>query len=65
MLIKLITNISRAIWDGMSYFFGFPYEEQAKKIDSEKMDPALRGPENPVTSHQAYRANKVQKTPQE
>jgi len=47
------------IWDFVFLFFGVPYEEQAKKYDLSKIDPDLRGPDNPKTSHTIYRANRA------
>jgi hypothetical protein len=47
------------IWDFTFFFFGFTYEKQASKVDFEKMDPALRGPQNAKTSHTIRRANRA------
>ena len=47
------------IWDFIFFFFGMPYEEQAGKLDLEKIDSVLRGPENEVTKHQFKRANRA------
>ena len=46
------------IWNFLSLFFGFPYEEQAKKLG----DWEARGEDNPKTDRVAYRANKVSKS---
>ncbi|QSZ42967.1 hypothetical protein GJV85_12900 [Sulfurimonas aquatica] len=56
---KIFVKIVKGIWDVLSYFFGFPYEAQANKIDSEKIDPLFRGPENEKSDQKIYRANKV------
>ena len=47
------------IWDFTFFFFGFTYEKQASKVDFEKIDPTLRGPDNFKTSHTIYRANRA------
>ena len=60
-IIKFIIKIIVGIWDFIFFFFGFPYEEQANKLDLEKIDDALRGPANNKTTHTIYRANKVSK----
>lgn len=46
------------IWDGFFFFFGMPYEEQAKKLK----DYDARGEKNPKTNKISYRANKVSKS---
>lgn len=56
---KYFVKIIVGIWDAVFYIVGAPYEQQAKKLDAEKVDPLFRGPENPKTDHKAYRANKV------
>ncbi len=56
-----IRRIFIAIWDFIFFFFGMPYEEQAKKLDWDEKDAAFRGPENPKTKTTVYRANKVSK----
>jgi len=50
------------IWDFIFFFFGMPYEEQAKKLKFDEHDAAIRGPENPKTNKTYYRANKVSKS---
>jgi len=45
------------IWDFVFFFFGMPYEEQAKKLG----DCDARGEDNPKRKYTAYRANKVSK----
>lgn len=57
--MKLLLKLLQSSWDFLSYFFGFPYEQQAKNLDLDKVDPTLRGPENPVSDRKIYRANKV------
>ena len=49
------------IWDFIFFFFGMPYEKQAKKLDWDEKDAAFRGPQNPKTKKTYYRANKVSK----
>jgi hypothetical protein len=46
------------IWNFLSLFFGFPYEQQAKKLK----DYDARGEDNPKRKYTAYRANKVSKS---
>ena len=57
MLFTIIRKIFVAIWNFFSLFFGFPYEEQAKKMK----DYDMRGKDNPKSKHTVYRANKVSK----
>ena len=45
------------VWNVLSLFFGFPYEEQAKRLG----DWDIRGDDNPKREYTAYRANKVSK----
>jgi len=59
VLIKGIAKIIVGVWDFVFFFFGFPYEEQAGKLNLDDIDHLIRGPENEKTSHQFYRANKV------
>lgn len=59
VLIKGIFKIFVGIWDFIFFFFGFPYEKQAEKLNLDDIDHIIRGPENEKTSHQFYRANKV------
>jgi len=61
-IIGLIKKFFIAIWDFLFFFFGMPYEEQAKKLDWDKNDAAFRGPDNPKTKKTHYRANKVSKS---
>lgn len=56
-MMKYIHKIFGSIWNAFSIFFGFPYEEQAKKMK----DYDLRGKDNPKRNHTVYRANKVSK----
>ena len=60
-ILGLIKKFFIGIWNFLSLFFGFPYEEQAKKLDWDEKDAAFRGPENPKTKKTHYRANKVSK----
>jgi len=53
----LIRKFFIFIWDFIFFFFGMPYEEQAKKLG----DCDARGEDNPKRTHTAYRANKVSK----
>ena len=55
--MKYIAKVFTMIWNALSIFFGFPYEEQAKKMK----DYDLRGKDNPKPKHTVYRANKVSK----
>lgn len=63
--IKVIWHFIRrfliGIWDFFFFFFGMPYEAQAKKLNWDENDAAFRGPENPKTKTTIYRANKVSK----
>jgi len=54
---NFIRKVIIFIWDFIFFFFGMPYEEQAKKLD----DCDARGEDNPKRTHMAYRANKVKK----
>lgn len=60
-IIGSIKKFFIAIWDFIFFFFGMPYEEQAKKLDWDEHDTAFRGPDNPKTKKTHYRANKVSK----
>lgn len=62
--MQYIDNICKGIkgfftgaWNMLSLFFGFPYEEQAKRLG----DWDIRGDDNPKREYTAYRANKVSK----
>lgn len=46
------------VWNFLSFFFGFPYEQQANKLDLKKVDPLFRGPQNDKTPHKIYRPNR-------
>ena len=59
LIIKYIKKFFVGIWDFFFFFFGMPYEEQAKKLDLKKLDSVITGPKNEETGHQIYRANKV------
>lgn len=59
MIWNLIRRIAIGIWDFIFFFFGMPYEEQAKKYNLDAHDKTIRGPENPKTEKTYYRANKV------
>ncbi len=61
-ITRLIKNFFIKIWDFIFFFFGMPYEEQAKKLDWDEKDAAFRGPENPKSKKTHYRANKVSKS---
>ena len=60
-IFGLIKKFFIWIWDFIFFFFGMPYEEQARKLDWDKKDAAFRGPDNPKTKKTHYRANKVSK----
>ena len=47
------------LWDFTFFFFGFTYEKQARKVDFEKMDPSLRGPQNQKTAYTIPKANRA------
>jgi hypothetical protein len=55
----ILKKIAKHIWNIFSSFVGAPYEQQAKNLDLDKVDPTLRGPENPKSDRKVYRANKV------
>jgi len=55
--MKYIGKFFRVIWNVFSVFFGFPYEQQAKKMK----DYDGRGKDNPKGNNTVYRANKVSK----
>lgn len=61
LIRQYITKFIVGIWDFVFFFFGFPYEKQANKLDLNKLDDTLRGPPNEKTTHKIYRANKVSK----
>ena len=56
-LFGIIRKVFVLIWNVLSIFFGFTYEEQAKKMK----DYDMRGKDNPKRNHTSYRANKVSK----
>ncbi len=60
-IFGLVKKVLIGIWDFFFFFFGMPYEEQAKKLDWDEKDATFRGPENPKTKKTHYRANKVSK----
>jgi hypothetical protein len=60
-LFTFIKKFFIKIWDFIFFFFGMPYEEQAKKLNWDEKDAAFRGPENPKTKKTYYRPNKVSK----
>lgn len=55
----VIRTLIIGIWDFFFLFLGVPYEEQAKRLRLDDIDPLMTGPENEKTTHQFYRANKV------
>jgi len=57
IILKSVMTMFVPIWNFLSLFFGFPYEEQAKKLG----DWDARGEDNPKRTRIAYRANKVSK----
>jgi hypothetical protein len=60
-LFTFIKKFFIKIWDFIFFFFGMPYEEQAKKLNWDEKDAAFRGPHNPKSKKTYYRANKVSK----
>jgi hypothetical protein len=58
IFLEAIKKFSVLTWNFISMFFGFPYEEQAKKLG----DWDIRGADNMKTDRVAYRANKVYKS---
>ena len=56
-LFGMIAKVFVFIWNVLSIFFGFTYEEQAKRMK----DPNMRGKKNPKRKDTVYRANKVSK----
>lgn len=58
IIFKNTLQVLVPIWNFLSLFFGFPYEEQAKKLG----DWNARGEDNPTTDRVVYRANKVSKS---
>lgn len=60
-LFGLIKKLCIKVWDFIFFFFGMPYEEQAKKLKWDEKDTAFRGPDNPKTNKRYYRPNKVSK----
>ena len=57
LLWGMIRKLAILIWKTMSIFFGFPYEEQAKKLK----DYDARGKRNPKRKNRVNRPNKVSK----
>ncbi len=64
-IFKFIRRVVIGIWDFFFLFLGVPYEEQAKRMNLDEMEPTLWGPENEKTTHQFYRANKVSRESKE
>ena len=60
-IARFIKKAFTKLWDFVFFFFGMPYEQQAKKLDWDEKDAAFRGPQNPKTKKTYYRANKVSK----
>jgi hypothetical protein len=58
-IIKIVAKFFVFIWDFIFFFFGMPYEKQAKKLDMEKHDPFMRGPEDEKPKYTVYRANRA------
>jgi len=59
LIIKFIGRFFVFIWDFVFFFFGMPYEKQASKLDMEKHDPFMRGPEDEKPNYTVYRANRA------
>ncbi|MBT5935959.1 hypothetical protein [Sulfurimonas sp.] len=60
IIIKnIITKPIIILWNIFSLFFGFPYEKQCDKLELEKYDKDIRGPDNEKPKYTVYRANKV------
>ena len=59
---ETIFKLLIGIWDFVFYIVGAPYEQQAKKLDAQKVDPIFRGPINEKSDRTVYRANKAGKT---
>jgi len=57
--MKFIYAFFIGIWDFIFFFFGMPYEEQAKKLKLDENDGLIRGPDNVKRSTKVYRPNKV------
>ena len=58
-IIKLVVKFVVFIWDFIFFFFGMPYEKQASKLDMQKHDPLMRGPEDEKPKYTVYRANRA------
>lgn len=58
-IMGIIRNFLIGVWDFVFFFFGMPYEEQAKKLKLDEHETLIRGPENPKSTKTFYRANKV------
>jgi len=65
MIFKAIRRVILGIWDFFFLFFGVPYEEQAKRMKLDEIEPTLWGGKNEKTTHTFYRANKVSKESKE
>jgi hypothetical protein len=58
-IFTIIAKTVVFIWDFIFFFFGFPYEKQAEKLDLDKYDGMIRGPDNEKSTRTFFRANKV------
>lgn len=59
VIYKFFQRVVLGVWDFFFLFLGVPYEEQAKRLKLDDLEPTFWGPENEKTTHQFYRANKV------
>ncbi|MDQ7046835.1 MAG: hypothetical protein Q9M39_04160 [Sulfurovum sp.] len=59
MIWNLFRGIILGIWDFIFLFFGMSYEKQSDRLNLDKHDKDIRGPDNPKTKRTVYRANKV------
>ena len=55
----IFKKIAKYIWNVFSSLVGAPYEQQAKNLDLDKVDPMLRGSQNPKSDRKVYKPNKV------
>jgi len=55
----LVYRFFLVIWYFFFLFLCLPYDEQAKRLNLDDIEPVMSGPENEKTTHQFYRANKV------
>jgi len=58
-IFRVIRRFILGVWDFCFLFLGVPYEEQAKRLRLDDIEPLMSGPDNEKTTHQFYRANKV------